>query len=108
MVDLTIYRCSLVAALSLMIFFSLTFLLGRVPSMPSAMRYVSARRRMGWALLILSANYAVHLFAMPRLSDIGMTIFMNTTVHEKYLTFQKVTNCKLLFKIEPKLPIITA
>lgn len=81
MVDLTIYRCSLVAALSLMIFFSLTFLLGRVPSMPSAMRYVSARRRMGWALLILSANYAVHLFAMPRLSDIGMTIFMNISTY---------------------------
>ena len=32
----------------------------------------------------------------------------NTTVHEKYLTFQKVTNCKLLFKIEPKLSIPTA
>ena len=31
-----------------------------------------------------------------------------TTVHEKYLTFQKVTNCKLLFKFEAKLPILEA
>lgn len=31
-----------------------------------------------------------------------------TSVHEKYLTFKKVTNCKLLFKIEPKLSVPTA
>ena len=38
----------------------------------------------------------------------ALAININTTVHEKYLTFQKVTNCKLLFKIEPKLSIRTA
>ena len=40
-----------------------------------------------------------------RVKNLKKTI---TTVHEKCLTFQKVTNCKLLFKFEVKLPVITA
>ena len=39
---------------------------------------------------------------------IAQRISVVTTVHEKYLTFQKVTNCKLLFKFEAKLPILEA
>lgn len=78
MVDFTLYRCSLVAALSLMVFFSLTFIFGRLPD-PSAAyrRYGEARLRLGLALLVLSANYAVHLFVAPRFTHPEWAIMMN-------------------------------
>lgn len=78
MVDFTLYRCSLVAALSLMVFFSLTFVFGRLPD-PSAAyrRYGEARLRLGLALLVLSANYAVHLFVAPRFAHPEWAIMMN-------------------------------
>lgn len=78
MVDFTLYRCSLVAALSLMVFFSLTFIFGRLPD-PSAAyrRYGEARLRLGLALLVLSANYAVHLFVAPRFAHPEWAIMMN-------------------------------
>ena len=78
MVDFTLYRCSLVAALSLMIFFGLTFVFGHKhnPSEPYQ-RYCEARLRLGLALLVLAANYAVHLFIAPRFTHPEWAIMMN-------------------------------
>lgn len=77
MADYTLYRYSLVAALSLMIFFSLTFIFGSRPDTSAYRHYTCARRRLGLALLVLSANYAVHLFAAPRFSCPEWAIMMN-------------------------------
>lgn len=56
-----VYQYSLCAALSLMTFFSF-FLLFKVPEKPIFKDYIRSSRIMGAALLILSSNYAVHLF----------------------------------------------
>ena len=76
-VDMTLYRCSLVGALSLMLFFSVTFIFRPFPEGEEYRRYGQARCRLGLALLALSANYAVHLFWAPRFSEIHWTILMN-------------------------------
>lgn len=78
MVDFTLYRCSLVAALSLMIFFGLTFVFGyRHSQSESYRRYSEAHCRLGLALLLLAANYSVHLFVAPRFSAPKWAIMMN-------------------------------
>lgn len=78
MADMTLYRCSLVAALSLMIFFGLTFVFGRSHNQQEAYRrYCEARLRLGLALLVLAANYSVHLFAAPRFTHPEWAIMMN-------------------------------
>lgn len=78
MVDFTLYRCSLVAALSLMVFFGLTFVFGRKHDQSEAYRrYCEARLRLGLALLVLAANYAVHLFVAPRFTHPEWAIMMN-------------------------------
>lgn len=76
-VDMTLYRCSLVGALALMIFFSVTFIFGRTPEKLQYRRYSEARFRFGLALLVLSANYAVHLFVAPRFGHAPWAILMN-------------------------------
>lgn len=77
MADISLYRYSLVAALSLMVFFSVTFIFGSRPSSSTYRHYACARRRMGLALLVLSGNYAVHLFAEPRFGSLEWAIMMN-------------------------------
>lgn len=77
MVDIELYRYSLVAALSLMIYFSLTFIFGRLPEGNYFLHYGKARRRLGLALLMLSVNYAVHLFTTPRFCCPDWAILMN-------------------------------
>lgn len=78
MVNFTLYRCSLVAALSLMVFFGLTFVFGRKHFHTDAyLRYCEARLRLGLALLVLAANYAVHLFIAPRFNHPEWAIMMN-------------------------------
>lgn len=78
MVDFTLYRCSLVAALSLMIFFGLTFVFGRKHNLSESYhRYCEARLRLGLALLVLAANYSVHLFIAPRFTHPEWAIMMN-------------------------------
>lgn len=77
MIDYDLYRYSLVAAISLMLFFSATFVFGRHPDSAAYRHYTAARRRMGLALLLLSFNYAVHLFAAPRFSHPEWGILLN-------------------------------
>ena len=77
MIDYDLYRYSLVAAISLMLFFSATFVFGRHPGSAAYRHYTAARRRLGLALLLLSSNYAVHLFAAPRFSHPEWGILLN-------------------------------
>ncbi len=49
-------------ALVLMLFFAAYFLVGKTPDKPIYVTYVRSRRIMGVALLVLCANYSVHLF----------------------------------------------
>lgn len=72
-----VYQYSLCAALSLMTFFSLYFLLTRTPEKPIFKDYFRSRRIMGTALLVLSANYAVHLFCGIRFVNHNAAILMN-------------------------------
>ena len=65
------------AAISLMLFFSATFVFGRHPGSAAYRHYTAARRRMGLALLLLSFNYSVHLFAAPRFSHPEWGILLN-------------------------------
>lgn len=76
-VDMTLYKCSIVGALTLMIFFSMTFIFGRLPKEKEYRRYHSARQRFGLALLVLSVNYSVHLFFTPRFCCTHWAILMN-------------------------------
>ena len=80
-VDMTLYRCSLVGALSLMLFFSITLIFRPIPQGEEYRSYGDSRRRLGLALLVLSANYAVHLFVAPRFTEIHWTILMNINTY---------------------------
>ena len=76
-----VYQYSLCAALSLMTFFSLYFLLTRTPEKPIFKDYFRSRRIMGTALLVLSANYAVHLFCGIRFVNHNAAILMNLSTY---------------------------
>lgn len=77
----SVYQYSLCAALSLMTFFSLYFLLTRTPEKPIFKDYFRSRRIMGTALLALSANYAVHLFCGIRFVNHNAAILMNLSTY---------------------------
>lgn len=66
--DNTIYEYALGTALVLMLFFAIYFLTAKTPDKPIFGNYIRSRRIMGAALLLLSANYSVHLFLGIRLS----------------------------------------
>lgn len=67
--DTSLYNYSLCISLPLMLFFGFHMLFARTPEKQVYVHYLRSRRLMGTALLILAANYAVHLFCAIRLSD---------------------------------------
>lgn len=79
--NISLYEYSLWTALPLMIFFGAYFLLARTPDKAIFDNYLRSRRIMGCALLLLSANYAVHLFTEIRLRDIDAAILMNLSTY---------------------------
>ncbi len=79
--NIPLYEYSLWTALPLMIFFGAYFLLARTPDKAIFDNYLRSRRIMGCALLLLAANYAVHLFTEIRLRDIDAAILMNLSTY---------------------------
>lgn len=79
--NIPLYEYSLWTALPLMIFFGAYFLLARTPDKAIFDNYLRSRRIMGCALMLLSANYAVHLFTEIRLRDIDAAILMNLSTY---------------------------
>ena len=64
-----------------MLFFGFHMLLARVPDKKAFSNFLISRRLMGSALLILAANYSVHLFLGIRLKDVTATILMNMATY---------------------------
>ncbi|MGN1229682.1 MAG: helix-turn-helix domain-containing protein [Prevotella sp.] len=79
--DHSLYSQSLYLSLPLMLFFGFHMLLGRTPEKKVFANYLLSRRLMGTALLILAANYSVHLFCAIRLKDVYATILMNLSTY---------------------------
>lgn len=79
--DYTIYNYSLGIALVLMLFFATYFLLAKTPDKPIFGNYVRSRRIMGVALLVLAANYSVHLFYGLRFHNPDAAILMNLSTY---------------------------
>lgn len=79
--DNTLYKYSLGIALVLMLFFSIYFLLAKTPDKPIFGNYVRSRRIMGVALLVLAANYSVHLFDGLRFYNPDAAILMNLSTY---------------------------
>lgn len=77
----SLYSYSLCIALPLMLFFGCHMLLARVPEKKIFANFLLSRRLMGVALLILAANYSVHLFFGLRLKDLNATIVMNLVTY---------------------------
>lgn len=76
-----VYDHSLGIALVLMLFFAVYFLVGKTPDKPIFANYVRSRRIMGVALLVLSANYSVHLFCGLRPLHPREAILMNLSTY---------------------------
>ena len=79
--DQSLYSYSLCMALPLMLFFGLHMLFARTPEKKIFANFLLSRRLMGTALLILAANYSVHLFFAIRLKDLSATILMNLVTY---------------------------
>ena len=79
--DKTLYRYALQLALPLMLFFGFHMIFGRTPDKENFANYLRSRRLMGAALLVLAANYSVHLFYEIRLKDVNVTILMNLSTY---------------------------
>ena len=79
--DYTLYKYSLGIALVLMLFFATYFLLAKTPDKPIFGNYVRSRRIMGVALLVLAANYSVHLFGGLRFHNPDAAILMNLSTY---------------------------
>lgn len=80
-VDNAIYANSLGIALVLMLFFAIYFLLAKTPDNRIFANYLRSRRLMGCALLLLAANYTVHLFIAPRFFYQEAAIVMNLSTY---------------------------
>lgn len=76
-----LYSCSLIVALTLMLFFAAYFITAKTPDKPIFANYVRSRRIMGAALLVLSANYSVHLFCGLRFAHPDAAIRMNLSTY---------------------------
>lgn len=76
-----IYEFSLTVATTLLLFFAVYFLVARVPERFRNSSYVRSSRVMGLALLFLSANYLVHLFAVIRFYDRTAAVLMNMSTY---------------------------
>lgn len=79
--DHAVYEHSLGIALVLMLFFAGYFLVGKAPDKPIFANYLRSRRIMGAALLVLSANYSVHLFGHLRPLHSNVAILMNLSTY---------------------------
>ncbi|MGN1256648.1 MAG: helix-turn-helix domain-containing protein [Bacteroidaceae bacterium] len=79
--DESLYHISLYLSLPLMLFFGFRMLFAPVPEKKIFANYLLSRRLMGAALLILSANYCVHLFCTLRLRDVNATILLNLSTY---------------------------
>lgn len=76
-----LYEYSLCSALSLMLFFGAYFLLGKTPDRDIFDNYRRSRRIMGTALLVLSANYLVHVLYGIRFRNHYAAILMNLSTY---------------------------
>ena len=79
--DQSLYSYSLYVAIPLMLFFGCHMLLARVPEKRIYSNFLLSRRLMGTALLVLVANYSVHLFFAIRTTDVRATILMNMSTY---------------------------
>lgn len=79
--ELSLYQYSLCISLPLMLFFGFHMLLGHTPEKKVFSNFLLSRRLMGIALLVLAANYSVHLFYGVRFKDVNATILMNLTTY---------------------------
>ena len=77
----TLYDNSLGIALVLMLFFAAYFLVAKVPDKRIFANYLRSRRLMAGALLMLSANYSVHLLIAPRFLWQEAAIMMNLATY---------------------------
>lgn len=75
------YEFSLGLALPLMSFFGFYFLFAKAPEKDIFENYLLSRRIMGAALLLLAANYSVHLFLGIRFKNPGAAILMNLSTY---------------------------
>ncbi|WP_459964392.1 helix-turn-helix domain-containing protein [Prevotella falsenii] len=71
------YSYTLCMSLSLLLFFGVSFIVGRLPDRDIFKKYRRSRTIMGCALLLLSANYLIHLTFSPRFTDSTFAIFIN-------------------------------
>ena len=76
-----IYDYSLVAALSLLFFFAVYFIVAKVPDKPIFATYVRSSRIMGMALLVLACNYVIHLFLGVRFLNHSAAILLNLSTY---------------------------
>ena len=76
-----LYTYSLCIALPLMTFFATYFLAGRTPDKEIFNTYRTSRSIMGVALLLLTANYSVHLFFGIRFINVNAAILMNLVTY---------------------------
>lgn len=77
----SLYFYALNIALPLMLFFGFHMLFSRIPEKGRFQNFILSRRLMGIALLILAANYSVHLFCGIRLKNVDTTIIMNMATY---------------------------
>lgn len=76
-----LYDFSLGLALPLMFFFGFYFLFAKAPEKDIFENYLRSRRIMGVAMLLLAANYSVHLFLGIRFKNAGAAILMNLSTY---------------------------
>lgn len=76
-----LYTYSLCAALALMLFFGIYFLVAKTPDKQIYSNYLRSRRLMGVALLVLSANYTVHFLFGLRFFYPSAAILMNLSTY---------------------------
>lgn len=77
----SIYSFALGIALPLMLFFGFYFLFAKAPEKVIFENYLRSRRIMGLAILILAANYSVHLFLEIRFLNANAAILMNQSTY---------------------------
>lgn len=81
MITHPIYSYSLCIALPLMLFFGFYFIFAPVPDKAIFSNYLRSRRVMGFAVLLLAANYSVHFFAEIRFQNVDAAIVMNLSTY---------------------------
>ena len=79
--DQDLYYFALCVALPLMLFFGVHMLFARTPDKTIFSNFLLSRRIMGVALLVLAANYSVHYFCSPRLTNVNATISINLATY---------------------------